>query len=304
MNKIIRLIIIVLVFSSCSDTKKDVALSDMEQWNLGWRMIVSSWGSNYKLGEAQFDSLLSQGDRDIEMRFLITGLEILSHLDKKEKLQEILARQDKEVLQEVCARDLITQKLKDMEVCKSIGKEKITNPELQIELIKMYVDDQAVRDNVKEDIISKYSLNKSDISNEDAIAVDAKNRQRLKAIIKDFGFPTKAMVGKDAMHGIFLIIQHSDGDKEWQASQLVDIEQAVKKGDMDGQSYAYLYDRIKMNAGEIQRYGTQFSHVDPLNETVELAETEDLENLNVRRMEVGMMPFELYKEMMLKNLKN
>ena len=46
------------------------------------------------------------------------------------------------------------------------------------------------------------------------------------------------MVGKDAMQGIFLIIQHSDGDPHWQKSQLGYIEQAVKNGDMDGQSYA------------------------------------------------------------------
>ena len=112
------------------------------------------------------------------------------------------------------------------------------------------------------------------------------------------------MVGKDAMQGIFLMIQHADGDKEWQKSQLSNIEQAVKNGDMDGQSYAYLYDRIKINGGEKQRFGTQFSNVDPLSKTVVLAETENLEDLDIRRMEVGMMPIEMYKELMLKNLKN
>ena len=240
MNKIIRLIFIILVVSSCSNAKKDIQLSEMEKWKLGWRMIASNWEGNYKLGETQFDSLLTQGDRDIELKFLITGLEILSQLDKKEKLQEILGRQDQKVLQEVCARDLFTQKLNDIDVCKSIEKEEIGNPELQMELLKMYVDDQAARGNIMEDVISKYNLNKAEISNEDGITVDAKNRQRLKAIIKDYGFPTKAMVGKDAMQGIFIMIQHSDGDKEWQKSQLVYIEQAVKNGDMDGQSYAYL----------------------------------------------------------------
>jgi hypothetical protein len=104
------------------------------------------------------------------------------------------------------------------------------------------------------------------------------------------------------MQGVFLMIQHSDGDKEWQKAQLINIEKAVKKGDMDGQSYAYLYDRIKINSGEKQLYGTQFSNVDPINKTVELAETEDMENLDKRRMEMGMMPIKMYKEFMLKNL--
>ena len=65
----------------------------------------------------------------------------------------------------------------------------------------------------------------------------------------------------------------------------------------------YLYDRIKINEGKKQRFGTQFSNVDPLSETVVLAEIENLEDLDVRRMEVGMMPIEMYKEFMLRNLK-
>ena len=132
--------------------------------------------------------------------------------------------------------------------------------------------------------------------------VDEKNRNRLKEIIAEFGFPGKKMVGKEAMQGIFLIIQHSDGDKEWQKSQLKNIEEAVKNGDMDGQSYAYLYDRIKLNGGEKQLYGTQFVKVDPINKIVELADTEHPENLDKRRMEVGMMPIEMYKRFMLRNL--
>jgi hypothetical protein len=104
------------------------------------------------------------------------------------------------------------------------------------------------------------------------------------------------------MYGVFLMLQHSDGDKEWQKSQLPNIEKAVKKGDLQGQSYAYLYDRIKINSGEKQLYGSQFSKVDPVIKSVELAETEDLENLDNRRREMGMMPIEMYKRLMLKNL--
>ncbi len=132
--------------------------------------------------------------------------------------------------------------------------------------------------------------------------VDERNRNRLKEIFEEHGFPTKKLVGKEAMRGIFLMVQHSDGDKEWQKSQLVNIEKAVKNGDLDGQSYAYLYDRIKINNGEKQLYGSQFSNVDPINKTVELADTEDMKNLEKQRMEIGMMPIEMYKTFMLKNL--
>jgi hypothetical protein len=173
-----------------------------------------------------------------------------------------------------------------------------------VELIKMYIADQAVRGNLMEAVIEKYNIKKDEITSEDGATIDERNRNRLKEIIQEYGFPTKEMVGKDAMHGIFLIIQHADMDKEWQKSQLPNIEKSVKKGDMDGQSYAYLYDRIKINSGEKQLYGTQFSNVDPINKTVTLAETENIEDLDRRRMDVGMMPIDMYKEIMLKNLKN
>ena len=167
----------------------------------------------------------------------------------------------------------------------------------------MYINDQYVRSNLMTDLLSKYNLLKSEVIIDSfGVNTDERNRERLKEIIKENGFPTRKLVGKDAMQGIFLMIQHSDGDKEWQKSQLTEIENAVKKGDMDGQSYAYLYDRIKINSGEKQLYGTQFAKVDPVRKTVELAETEDLENLDRRRMEVGMMPINMYKEFMLKNL--
>ena len=166
----------------------------------------------------------------------------------------------------------------------------------------MYINEQSVRGNVLSEMIAKYKLGGYELPELDAMTIDQVNRERLKEIINEFGFPTTRLVGKDAMEGVFLIVQHSDMDKEWQKEQLPNIRRAVDKGDMDGQSYAYLYDRIKVNGGEKQLYGTQFIDVDPVNGTVELAETEDPENLDRRRMEVGMMPIEMYKQFILSNV--
>jgi hypothetical protein len=164
----------------------------------------------------------------------------------------------------------------------------------------MYVDDQASRGNLMQDLINKYKIDSTNISQDQGIIVDKNNRDRLKEIIEEFGFPTRELVGLDAMKGVFFIIQHSDEDKDWQKLQLLNIEKAVAKGDMDGQNFAYLYDRIKINNGEKQLYGTQFANVDPINKIVELAETEDLETLDRRRMEMGMMPIQMYKDIILK----
>jgi len=276
--------------------------SEIEKWQLGWRMINSSWEKNYKLGEQQFDSLLKMTP-PIEAKFIVTGFEILSKLGKEDKIPTVLNKQDQRTLDDLCTSGLFSSDIPGDSICKSKAKEeRVENKDLQIEIIKMYLNDQSVRGNVMNDIIAKYGLDQYELAKDPVTSVDLRNRDRLKEIIRDFGFPTRQLVGKDAMQGIFLIIQHSDGDKEWQKEQLPRIEEAVKKGDMDGQSYAYLYDRIKINGGEKQLYGTQFKNVDPVNNTLELAETEDIENLDTRRMEVGMMPIKIYEQLMLRNL--
>lgn len=304
----LRLLFISIVIStsivSCSWTNSTETTdsSEIEKWKLGWRLISSSWDKNYQLGEQQFDSLLKMNGF-IETKFLVTGLDILSELGKKEKIISVLSKQDQRTLEEICSKELFTKKLTDIQICKSITKdENVRNKALQIGLIKMYINDQSVRGNILSEIISKYKVDEYELTKADAVSVDKMNRDRLKEIIREFGFPTRQLVGKDAMQGIFLIIQHSDGDTEWQKEQLTNIEKAVKQGDMDGQSYAYLYDRIRINSGEKQLYGTQFKNVDTVNRKVELADTEDVENLDRRRMEVGMMPIHMYEQFMLKNL--
>lgn len=262
-------------------------------------MINSSMEKDYELGERQFDSLLATKSK-IDQRFMLTGLQILKRRNAEEKFSLILKGLDNETLEFLCNKNLINKASAEFEYCKPFSYE-VTNPELQLELIKMYINDQVSRRGNMDNVISKYKLKKEEvIKTADAMSIDNENRNKLKGIFAKYGFPTKKMVGNEAMNGVFLMIQHSDGDKIWQKSQLPNIEQAVKRGDMDGQSYAYLYDRIKINSGEKQLYGTQFAKVDPINKIAELAATEDLENLDRRRMEIGMMPIETYKAFMLK----
>ena len=281
---------------SCKQNESQ-QMSDVEAWKLGWRMIANSMEENYELASLQFDSLRNS-TKIIDRKYLITGLEAKHELGKMDEIMEILSAQDKNMLKQICGSEFLS----GLEICKGLANEKVDNEELQLELVKMYVDDQAARGNLMHDIITKYQIDSTAITQDGVTVVDKRNRNRLKEIIEEYGFPTRALVGKDAMYGIFLMIQHSDRDKEWQKSQLPNIEKAVERGDMNGQSYAYLFDRIKINGGEKQFYGTQFANVDPINKTVELAPTEDLENLDKRRMEIGLMPIKMYKEFMLKNL--
>ena len=297
-NKIlIHVIFGLIIFTSCEHGKSQ-KMTDVEIWQLGWRMIGSSMDENFELANIQFDTIL-KNSKTIDSKYLITGLEVKKEIGKDEEIIEILSSQPIEMLQEICKK----QVLSNFEICKKYSVEIVENEKLQLELIKMYVNDQYVRSNLMTDILQKYNLSKDQvIIDSNGINTDERNRERLKEIIAKYGFPTKKMVGKDAMNGVFFMIQHADGENAWQKSQLTNIKNAVKMGDLDSQSYAYLYDRIKINSGEKQLYGTQFANVDAVNNIVELDKTEDIDNLDKRRMEIGMMPIEMYKKLMLKNI--
>jgi hypothetical protein len=298
MNKLVLIFLIfgLSVIISCKQ-KENPQICDVEVWKLGWRMIDSSMEENYELANLQFDSLWNIS-KEIDKKYLVTGLKVKNEIGKTEEIIEILNTQNNDMLQQICKRKFLTKR----KPCDLVLDETVENESLQNELIKLYVDDQAVRFNLMQNIINKYNIDSTQITKDDGMKVDERNRNRLKEIFEEIGFPNSKLVGKDAMEGIFLIIQHGDGDTAWQKSQLVNIEAAVKNGDLDGEKYAYLYDRIKVNSEEKQLYGTQFEKVDPINKTVELFETENIENLDKRRMEMGMMPIAMYKKLMLKNL--
>jgi hypothetical protein len=293
---LIFLIIVLSIVISCKESQNQPT-SDVEIWKLGWRMIESTGEENYELANLQFDSLRNITNK-IDKKYLVTGLKAKNEVGKVEEIIEILKSLDENTLQLICPNKI----LEKFKPCDGISIEKAGNEDLQNELIKMYIDDQAVRANLMYDLISKYEIDSTQITKENGGMVDERNRNRLKEIFEIHGFPNKKTVGRDAMKGVFFIIQHADGDKEWQKSQLSNIEKAVENGDLDGQKYAYLYDRIKINSGEKQLYGTQFTNVDPKKKTVALADTENIENLDQRRMNIGMMPIAMYKNFMLKNL--
>jgi hypothetical protein len=286
-----------LLVVSCNQ-KSNNQIKETEVWKLGWRMIANSMEEKYEIADLQFDSLLSLPHK-IEKNFIVAGLEVKTKLEKNDGVIEILNDQDEETLKDICTK----QFLANFKLCQGLSDEKIKNKPLQLELVKMWINDQYVRSNLMQDLLEKYHLKKNEVIIDSfGVETDERNRIRLKEMIDEFGFPTKNLVGKDGMEAVFYIIQHANGDKPWQKSQLKNIEEAVRRGDMEGQDYAYLYDRIKVNSKEKQLYGTQIAKVDPINKTVELAETEDIENLDKRRRQMGIMPIEMYKNVITRNL--
>lgn len=120
-------------------------------------------------------------------------------------------------------------------------------------------------------------------------SVDSVNLQELEKLITQFGWPTRTMVGKRSCMAAWLVIQHSE--LPVQEKYLPMIEKAARDGDLDKSSYALLVDRVRMRKGQRQLYGSQIIRD---SSGVALYPIEDEENVNRRRLEMGMQPIEEY----------
>ena len=189
-RKIIVLILGISFIISCKQ-KENSQISEIETWKLSWRMIENSMEDNYEIANLQFDSLRNITN-NIDRKYLLTGLKSKNEIGKDEEIIQILSAQDENMLREICTSEFLSK----FEICSTIPKEKVENESLQNELIKMYVDDQAVRNNLMQNIIDKYNIDTTEITKDGGVEVDERNRNRLKKIIGEFGFPTKSISWK------------------------------------------------------------------------------------------------------------
>src|SRR5690554_1867636 len=86
------------------------------------------------------------------------------------------------------------------------------------------------------------------------------NKTNLEKIYKRYGFLGFDKVGKEGSNDFWLLVQHCDEFPEFQKNVLKSMIIEVKKNNENPRNYAYLYDRVKVNGGEKQLFGTQVSY--------------------------------------------
>ena len=108
------------------------------------------------------------------------------------------------------------------------------------------------------------------------------NAARLKAIVKQYGWPGNDLVGRDGAWAAFLILLNAEFAIKKEMLPLV--QDAYRAGKTDGNIYAYMVDDVRVAEGKPQVYGTRDKKgggVYPI---------EDEANVNKRRAEVGLPP--------------
>lgn len=118
---------------------------------------------------------------------------------------------------------------------------------------------------------------------------EARTTKALREIVDRYGWPGKSLVGKDGAHAAWFVVQHARDDA-FQKACLEKLELAVAQGEAQAVEHAYLSDRVAVNAGKPQRWGTQFD-----GKTREPYPIEDAERVDERRKAIGLSTLAEYQ---------
>jgi hypothetical protein len=121
--------------------------------------------------------------------------------------------------------------------------------------------------------------------------VDADNQAWLQRVIEERGWPGRTLVGAAGAHNAWLLAQHAP-DLDFQVRCRDLLAAAVDTGEATAAQLAYLDDRVRMQQGLAQRYGTQI-RLDADGRPVPFA-IDDPGGVDDRRRAVGLGPLAEY----------
>ena len=163
----------------------------------------------------------------------------------------------------------------------------ITHPDMREELLAMVEEDQLARRGIRSDRGGDTIAQLQDI--------DRRNTERLKEMVETYGWPTRSMVGDDGAQAAWLLVQHADHDVAWQRECLATLEPLLETKEAFAGNVAYLTDRVLVNEGKPQIYGSQFHMVDGRQQPRPM---QDPDNVDARREEMGLSTMEEYRKLM------
>ncbi len=166
--------------------------------------------------------------------------------------------------------------------------ESVTMPELAQKISYLSDKYEGIR-NQKNEMLLKYRPASPEIKDLDTRLADQMNINyaAAKRIMETNGFPNHDMVGKDATHKFWMMVQPMDGYPDFQMQVLRGMATAVEQDKADWTDFAYLTDRVLINQNKPQHYGTQV-YYDQGEKTYKPHPVDDLTRTNERRAELGL----------------
>lgn len=184
--------------------------------------------------------------------------------------------------------------------CKNNNTEKINsqkkvefNQELANELKKMAKVDQIAAYIPK----GEYKNMSKEEWNSFKDSVYKTHQKRMKQIFDKHGFVGIDLAGEQGSYDFWLMVQHSDHTPEFQKAVLEKMKIEVDNKNASSSNYAFLVDRVNLNTGKPQVYGTQVDYNFDKAQAIP-KNLSDKENVNERRKIIGLEPLEVYLNFM------
>jgi hypothetical protein len=115
--------------------------------------------------------------------------------------------------------------------------------------------------------------------------IDKENKQNIVKILTKYGWIEKSKIGSKASEAIFYTIQHSD--LALMDKYLPDLKRLAEMGEAKPIHAAMMEDRVLMNKGKKQIYGTQANDWFRADRKMAIWPIEDPAHVNERRKKVG-----------------
>lgn len=120
------------------------------------------------------------------------------------------------------------------------------------------------------------------------------NQRWLQQQLQAAGWFDISKTSADASQAAWLMVQHADWDPRWQQQVLQLLQPKVKQGEFQPRYFAYLADRVAINTGQSQRYGTQGA-CDTASGQWQPFAVADAAQLEQQRLDMGLEPLAQYR---------
>ncbi len=117
---------------------------------------------------------------------------------------------------------------------------------------------------------------------------DEASKRYIEQVMDSYDWIDRKRFGGVYSDHAWILVQHADTYPEFQAEVLRRMEPYLENGGVKRKNYAYLFDRVAVNTGQLQLYGTQPTWECEDDGTMKLKPLKDPVTVNARRAEMGL----------------
>lgn len=159
---------------------------------------------------------------------------------------------------------------------------------------QVYSEDQQYAGMPSAKLIDKHGSKKAwEIFRKMRDSVNVLNQNRINLIFNQYGYPGYDKVGTDISDKFYIAVQHADNNVKLQKKILCALKKEITNNNASKSNFALLSDRVQINEGKKQIFGTQVSYRKN-GQAFPKNGIKDSLNVDELRLQYGLMPLKEY----------